>query len=225
MIFGRHSVLKRGCSTWDRRQLPAAVFHSRVKALRQQMAQRRLGALVIYGDNYSFADLCYLTNYFPKVRGGVAVVPRERADGWARAAGDRRGNLIAGSPQRSSRGTSGAGLSSADGPSARARDRSGAGPKRAGTAASERAERDGGFTEYRFSCGCGAARCGALNCGSALLVFENFTFLVLFSIRLSRSPTVRPFFSAKAKLPAVRMRARHKTRLVAALRSNIMVVS
>jgi len=31
---------------------------------------------VIYGDNYSFADLCYLTNYFPKVRGGIAIVPR-----------------------------------------------------------------------------------------------------------------------------------------------------
>ncbi len=38
-----------------------------------------LDALVIYGDNYSFADLCYLTNYFPKVRGGIAVVPREGA--------------------------------------------------------------------------------------------------------------------------------------------------
>ena len=40
---------------------------------------RDLDALVIYGDNYSFADLCYLTNYFPKVRGGIAVVPREGA--------------------------------------------------------------------------------------------------------------------------------------------------
>jgi Xaa-Pro aminopeptidase len=50
-----------------------------LKALRQQMAQSSLGALVIYSDNYSFADLCYLTNYFPKVRGGIAVVPREGA--------------------------------------------------------------------------------------------------------------------------------------------------
>lgn len=79
MIFGRHSVLKRGCSTWDRRQLPVEVFHSRVQALRQQMAQSGLDALVIYGDNYSFADLCYVTNYFPKVRGGIAVVPRDGA--------------------------------------------------------------------------------------------------------------------------------------------------
>ena len=43
------------------------------------MARRDLDALVIYGDNYSFADLCYLTNYFPKVRGGIAVVPRDGA--------------------------------------------------------------------------------------------------------------------------------------------------
>ncbi len=45
----------------------------------QEMARRNLDALVIYGDNYSFADLCYLTNYFPKVRGGIAVVPRDGA--------------------------------------------------------------------------------------------------------------------------------------------------
>lgn len=79
MIFGRHSVLKRGCSTWDPEQLPADVFQSRLRAVRERMAERNLDALVIYGDNFSFADLCYLTNYFPKVRGGIAVVPREGA--------------------------------------------------------------------------------------------------------------------------------------------------
>lgn len=75
MIFGRHSVLKRGCSTWDPKQVPQVEFESRLDAARKAMALRDLDALVIYGDNYSFADLCYLTNYFPKVRGGIAVVP------------------------------------------------------------------------------------------------------------------------------------------------------
>ena len=79
MIFGRHSVLKRGCSTWDPQQVPQAEFQTRLDAVRQEMARRDLNALVIYGDNYSFADLCYLTNYFPKVRGGIAVVPRDGA--------------------------------------------------------------------------------------------------------------------------------------------------
>jgi Xaa-Pro aminopeptidase len=79
MIFGRHSVLKRGCSTWDPNQVPAEVFQTRLAAVRDQMARQILDALVIYGDNYSFADLCYLTNYFPKVRGGIAVVPWEGA--------------------------------------------------------------------------------------------------------------------------------------------------
>ena len=79
MIFGRHSVLKRGCSTWDPTQVPQAEFQSRLDAVRREMARQSLDALVIYGDNYSFADLCYLTNYFPKVRGGIAVVPREGA--------------------------------------------------------------------------------------------------------------------------------------------------
>ena len=77
MIFGRHSVLKRGCSTWDPAQVPQEEFHARLYAVRQEMALRNLDALVIYSDNYSFADLCYLTNYFPKVRGGIAVVPRD----------------------------------------------------------------------------------------------------------------------------------------------------
>ncbi len=77
MIFGRHSVLKRGCSTWDPRQVPPEVFYSRLDAVREQMSRQNLDALVIYGDNYSFADLCFLTNYFPKVRGGIAVVPRD----------------------------------------------------------------------------------------------------------------------------------------------------
>ena len=79
MIFGRHSVLKRGCSTWDPELAPREEFQSRLDAVRREMARLNLDAVVIYGDNYSFADLCYLTNYFPKVRGGIAVVPRDGA--------------------------------------------------------------------------------------------------------------------------------------------------
>jgi Xaa-Pro aminopeptidase len=79
MIFGRHSVLKRGCSTWDEELAPRGEFQSRLDAARREIARLNLDAAVIYGDNYSFADLCYLTNYFPKVRGGIAVLPRHGA--------------------------------------------------------------------------------------------------------------------------------------------------
>ena len=79
MIFARHSVLKRGCSTWDPQLVPQAEFQARLDGVRREMAELDLAALVIYGDNYSFADLCYLTNYFPKVRGGIAVVPKDGA--------------------------------------------------------------------------------------------------------------------------------------------------
>ncbi len=79
MIFGRHSVLKRGCSTWDQELAPREEFEARLDTIRREMKWLNLDALVIYGDNYSFADLCYLTNYFPKVRGGIAVVPRDGA--------------------------------------------------------------------------------------------------------------------------------------------------
>jgi Xaa-Pro aminopeptidase len=76
MIFGRHSVLKRGCSTWDKQQMPQEEYQGRLEIVRQKMTQQGLDALVIYGDNYAYADLCYLTNYFPKVRGGIGVIPR-----------------------------------------------------------------------------------------------------------------------------------------------------
>jgi Xaa-Pro aminopeptidase len=75
MIFGRHSVLKRGCSTWNKQVMPEAEYQDRLERVHRQMSQQGLDALVIYGDNYSYADLCYLTNYFPKVRGGIAVIP------------------------------------------------------------------------------------------------------------------------------------------------------
>ena len=77
MIFGRHSVLKRGCSTWDSQQIPQTEFQVRLDRVRREMSQLNLDALAIYGDNFSFADICYLTNYFPKVRGGLALVPRD----------------------------------------------------------------------------------------------------------------------------------------------------
>jgi Xaa-Pro aminopeptidase len=72
-------VLKRGCSTWDPAQAPQSEFQARLDTVRAEMARQSLDALVIYGDNYSFADICYLTHYFPKVRGGVAIVPRDGA--------------------------------------------------------------------------------------------------------------------------------------------------
>jgi Xaa-Pro aminopeptidase len=59
--------------------MPQEEFQTRLEAVRREMARQNLDALVIYGDNYSFGDLCYLTNYFPKVRGGIAVVPRDGA--------------------------------------------------------------------------------------------------------------------------------------------------
>jgi Xaa-Pro aminopeptidase len=55
--------------------MPQEEYQGRLESLRQQMAQQGLDALMIYGDNYSYADLCYLTNYFPKVRGGIGVIP------------------------------------------------------------------------------------------------------------------------------------------------------
>ena len=51
-------------------------YQGRVATVRERMAGQDLDALVVYGDNYCYADLCYLTNYFPKVRGGIGLIPR-----------------------------------------------------------------------------------------------------------------------------------------------------
>jgi Xaa-Pro aminopeptidase len=56
--------------------MPQEEYQGRLERVRRQMAEKGLDALVIYGDNYSYADLCYLTNYFPKVRGGIGIIPR-----------------------------------------------------------------------------------------------------------------------------------------------------
>jgi Xaa-Pro aminopeptidase len=58
---------------------PREEFQNRLDVIRREMARLNVDALVIYGDNYCFADLCYVTNYFPKVRGGIAVVPCDGA--------------------------------------------------------------------------------------------------------------------------------------------------
>jgi Xaa-Pro aminopeptidase len=55
--------------------MPQIEYQGRLESLRQQMAQQGLDGLVIYGDNYAYGDLCYLTNYFPKVRGGIGIIP------------------------------------------------------------------------------------------------------------------------------------------------------
>ena len=52
MIFGRHSVLKRGCSTWNPKEVPQAEFQTRLDAVRDEMARQNFDALVVYGDNY-----------------------------------------------------------------------------------------------------------------------------------------------------------------------------
>ncbi len=59
--------------------MPQEEFELRFDAVRREMARQNLDAIVVYGDNYSFGDLCYLTNYFPKVRGGICLVPRSGA--------------------------------------------------------------------------------------------------------------------------------------------------
>ena len=39
MIFGRHSVLKRGCSTWDKQAMPQEEFQARLDVVRREMAR------------------------------------------------------------------------------------------------------------------------------------------------------------------------------------------
>src|SRR5690242_18826115 len=79
MIFGRHSVLKRGCSSWNPNEVPRAEFEARLAAVLRVRGERELDALVIAGDNYAYPSLGYVTTYFPKIRGGIALLPSQGA--------------------------------------------------------------------------------------------------------------------------------------------------
>jgi Xaa-Pro aminopeptidase len=65
-----------GSYVWAQDRLPADEFALRLEVLRAAMADNDWQALLVYGDVREHAALAYVSNFIPRVRWGMALVPR-----------------------------------------------------------------------------------------------------------------------------------------------------
>jgi Xaa-Pro aminopeptidase len=66
-----------GSYTWAQDRLPADEFSLRLDELRRAMARHGWRAVLAYGDVREHAALAYLSNFIPRVRWGMALLPRD----------------------------------------------------------------------------------------------------------------------------------------------------
>ena len=71
--------MKRGLITWDRNELPPAVFDQRLARVRNELARRDLPALVVYTDVWRSNQGRYLANFMPYWNRALLVIPRDGA--------------------------------------------------------------------------------------------------------------------------------------------------
>ncbi len=65
-----------GSYTWAQDRLPNDEFALRLDDLRAAMERHNWPAVLVYGDVREHAALAYLTNFIPRVRWGMALLPR-----------------------------------------------------------------------------------------------------------------------------------------------------
>ncbi len=65
-----------GSYTWAQDRLPSDEFELRLEDLRAAMEQKSWPAVLVYGDVRDHAALAYLSNFIPRVRWGMALLPR-----------------------------------------------------------------------------------------------------------------------------------------------------
>jgi Xaa-Pro aminopeptidase len=66
-----------GSYTWDQDRLPRDEFQIRMDALHRVMDANGWQAVLIYGDAAEHAALAYLSNFTPRLRWGMALLPRQ----------------------------------------------------------------------------------------------------------------------------------------------------
>ena len=70
-----HPVLVLGSYRWDQEWLPLDEFEERLRAMRAVMAARDWTGLIVHGNSEESALLTYLTNFYPRLRWTLALVP------------------------------------------------------------------------------------------------------------------------------------------------------
>ena len=68
-----------GSYTWAQDRLPSDEFELRLDDLRAAMEQKSWPAILVYGDVRDHAALAYVSNFIPRVRWGMALLPRSGA--------------------------------------------------------------------------------------------------------------------------------------------------
>jgi hypothetical protein len=88
--------VKRGLITWDKSEIPPAVFERRVEQARRVLADRELAALAVYSELWRSNQARFFSNYMPYFNRALLVIPRElpptllcglspRVYGWIRS--------------------------------------------------------------------------------------------------------------------------------------------
>lgn len=68
-------TLKRGRDVWDQIHMPEAEFLERVRKIREEMQQKGMEVLLLYGNSLNeYGDPCYISNYVMKMPQGAMVV-------------------------------------------------------------------------------------------------------------------------------------------------------
>lgn len=88
--------MKRGLITWDKSEIPPAVFERRVDGVRRVLAERELAALVVYSELWRSNQARFFCNYMPYFNRALLVIPKDlpatllcglspRVYGWIRS--------------------------------------------------------------------------------------------------------------------------------------------
>jgi len=88
--------MKRGLITWDKMEIPPAVFDGRLQRLRSLMAAKSLQAAVVYSELWRSNSARFLSNYMPYFNRAFLIVPADqpvtllcglspRVHGWIRS--------------------------------------------------------------------------------------------------------------------------------------------
>ena len=88
--------MKRGLITWDKSEIPPAVFERRVDRVRRVLAERDLSALVVYSELWRSNQTRFFSNYMPYFNRALLMIPHDipptllcglspRVYGWIRS--------------------------------------------------------------------------------------------------------------------------------------------
>jgi Xaa-Pro aminopeptidase len=69
--------MKRGLITWDKTELPPAVFETRLAKARAVLAAQDLPALLVYSDVWRSTEGRHLTNFMPYWNRSLIIIPRD----------------------------------------------------------------------------------------------------------------------------------------------------